>query len=108
VIAKGITGLMSLKLDGIDKVDGRMLSSYRLPFAELAMLWLGYQPRANADSMVLMAEDHNMKTANALKIQCSIRRKMAFKRYRDRRRWWLMNHIIPQFQAAVRGHQQVH
>jgi hypothetical protein len=34
------------------------------------------------------------------------RKKLAYRRYWDRRRWWLMAVVMPRFQAHVRGHLQ--
>ena len=33
-----------------------------------------------------------------------IRKKIAFRKYRIRRLWWLVNKIFPLFQAQVRGY----
>ena len=44
-----------------------------------------------------------LQTVNVLKIQCALRRKFAYKRYWVRRRLWLIDCVLPKFQAHVRG-----
>jgi hypothetical protein len=104
-----VTGLTTLKLDGVDRVDPRSLAGYvgRLRFADLAMLWVGFQPKPRADSMIIAAEERNCRSQAALVVQCVVRRRRAYQAYREKRRWWLMATVLPRFQAIVRGYLQV-
>ena len=107
VLAKGVTGLTTLKLNGNgDRIDARFLGSFNLEFAVLALHWLGFQPRENAYQNIAGAELKQERMANALVIQCMWRRKLAYRKYWERRRWWLMRVVVTRFQANVRGHLQ--
>ena len=53
-----------------------------------------------------MAEEKQHRTYNTIIIQCLFRRKLAYRRYWEKRRHWLMRVIMPRFQAFVRGKLQ--
>lgn len=74
-----------------------------LEFTELATDWFGYKPKKGFHDLIKYRENFKLHTACALKIQCMIRKKIAYRKYRVRRLWWLVNKIIPLFQAQVRG-----
>ena len=64
------------------------------------------QPRTNAYQAIQGAETKQLQKGSAILIQCMFRKKLAYRRYWDRRRWWLLSVVIVQFQAHVRGHLQ--
>lgn len=74
-----------------------------LEFAELATDWFGYKPKKGFHDLIKYRENFKLHTVCSLKIQCMIRKKIAYRKYRVRRLWWLVNKIIPLFQAQVRG-----
>eukprot|EP00606_Chrysophyceae_sp_TOSAG23-5_P001109 GSChrysophyteH2.ASY1.ANO1.526.1 assembled CDS len=109
-LARGITGLTTLKLDHCPKVTIKTLISFvgdtaadPLEFCEMANKWLGFQPKANVAGLIVAREIFRLHTAASLKLQCAVRKKFAFKRYAIRRRWWLMTKVIPRIQARTRG-----
>jgi len=105
-IVDHVTGLSTLKLDGNAAVTARCITKHvgpKLEFAELAQDWLGYQPKKDHQQLILHREDFKKRTANAIKIQCAMRKKKAYKAYRDRRRVWLVSVVIPKAQARIRG-----
>ena len=109
-VARGITGLTSLKLDHCPRIDPKTLIGYvgagvehPLEFCEMANKWLGFQPRANVAALIVAREIFRLHTKSTLKLQCAIRRKFAYKRYRIRRKWWLMTKVLPLIQARIRG-----
>lgn len=75
----------------------------QLEFAELATEWFGYKPKKGFDELIKGREQFRLHTKMALRIQGLIRTKIAYRRYRVRRLWWLVNKILPLFQARVRG-----
>jgi hypothetical protein len=56
--------------------------------------------------MISTEEILQEKTFNVLLIQCAIRRKFAYKKYFKVRRLGLITHVLPVFQAHVRGYLQ--
>ena len=107
VLTRGVTGLTTLKLNGNgDRVDVRFLGAYNLEFAVLALHWLGFQPRENAYQSIEGAETRQLQEGSAVLMQCLFRKKLAYRRYWARRRWWLLAVVMPRFQAHVRGHLQ--
>eukprot|EP01041_Mallomonas_annulata_P002654 gene2654-5210_t len=125
LVAENVTGLTTLKLDGNSHVTTRTVTKYLghvvggagseqgsgsgqgpcfpLRFAELARDWLGYQPRLHHEEMIAATELHRSRMEAALTIQCALRRKFAYNKYRFHRRMWLVNDVIPRVQARVRG-----
>jgi hypothetical protein len=109
-IARGITGLTTLKLDHCPKVTIKTLISFvgdtaaqPLEFCEMANKWLGFQPKANVAGLIVAREIFRLHTKSALLLQCLVRRKFAYKRYKIRRKWFLMTKVIPRIQARSRG-----
>jgi len=80
--------------------------AYNLEFAVLALHWLGFQPRENAYQNIDSAEEKQERTYNTVIIQCLFRRKLAYRKYWEKRRHWLMRVTMPRFQAFVRGKLQ--
>lgn len=108
-LAQNVSGLTSLKLDGNDRVTMKAIYSHvgkTLEFADLAKRWLGYQPKENSSQLIAAREIFRLHTKHTLRLQCAIRRKFAYNRYRERRRWWLIIHVIPRAQALVRRYLQ--
>ena len=108
-IAKGISGLTTLKLDGNQKITTRAVMHYgagesRLPFADVSQDWFGYCPKANAAKLILESERNRADTGSAVVIQCLIRRRIAWNVYKEKRRWWVIQHTIPRAQACYRGY----
>lgn len=104
-LAKGISALSTLKLDGNERVTMKAIYSHvgkTLEFADLAMNWLGYQPKAGFAELIAYREKHRYETAKAITIQSIIRRKFAFKKWKEKKRWWLISYCIPRVQALVR------
>ena len=110
--ARSISGLTTLKLDGNPAITMNALYSHigsgegSLEFVDLAQKWLGYQPKSNSSELMGARRLFRLQTASALLIQCGIRRKAAYKKWRERRRWWLMNVVIPRLQAYIRMRQR--
>jgi hypothetical protein len=107
-LVSGISGLTTLKLDGNQKISSRTLIAYssgpqRLEFANISQQWFGFEPKKDAENLILLKERNRVLTAMALKIQCMIRRKIAYRVYREKRRIWIVNRAIPKFQALYRG-----
>jgi len=104
-VVKKVTSLTTLKLDGNRNVTMKGLYVHlpSLEFCDMANKWLGYQPKKGSSDLIVARQIFRMRDAAALKVQCALRRKFAFKRWRNRRRWWLLNKTIPKFQAAARG-----
>ena len=109
-LAKKISALTTLKLDGDDKVTMKDIYIHvgkTLEFADMATRWLGYQPKEGSGQLIAIREKFRLETAKALLIQCMVRRKFAYTIWREKRRWWLLNKIIPKFQAGFRRRQQL-
>ncbi len=109
-VARGITGLTTLKLDNCHRINTKTLIGYvgaavaePLEFCDMANKWLGFQPKPNVAGLIVAREIFRLHSKNAIKIQCLVRRKFAYKRYAVRRKWYLMTKIIPRIQARIRG-----
>eukprot|EP01042_Synura_sphagnicola_P003285 gene3285-4066_t len=108
-IAEQVTGLTTLKLDGNRQVSTKAIARYlgpTLEFAELAKDWLGYQPRADSLLLIQLREEFRERTRAATRMQCMVRTKIAYNVYRERRRRWLVQFVIPKAQARMRGYLQ--
>ncbi len=108
-IAHGVSGLTSLKLEGNQKITTRTVVHYgsgpdKLMFADVSPAYFGYQPKENAELLIVKAEEDRADAGSALIIQMLIRRRIAWKVYKERRRWWLITHTIPRAQACYRGY----
>ncbi len=108
-VARTVTNLTTLKLNGTTATT-RALVQYvgsqveePLEFCQMANKWLGFQPKGDVAGLIAAREIFKVHTRSALLIQCALRRKFAYKRYRIRRRWWLMTTIMPKAQAHIRG-----
>ena len=107
--AQKITALTTLRLDGNSAVTNKTLMSYigpRLEFAEMASQWIGYRPKPNAEKLIGNRQLSRTQTAKSIIIQCMFRKKKAYMIYRVKRRWWLLNKVIPRTQACWRGYIQ--
>lgn len=105
-LARNLSCLTSLKLDGNQRVSTRAIISHvgvELEFVEMATQWLGYQPKQNVETLIQYKEEHVYKTKQALLIQAALRRKFATRIYWERYRGRLLSVVIPLFQARVRG-----
>jgi hypothetical protein len=105
-LARNLTCLTSLKLDGNKRVSTRAIISHvgvELDFVEMATQWLGYQPKPAVETLIAKKEEHVMQTKQAIMIQAALRRKFASRIYWERYRSRLLNVVIPLFQARVRG-----
>jgi len=109
-IAKGLTGLSTLKLDQCPKVNPKTLIGYvgaaveePLEFCEMANKWLGFQPKPNVAGLIVAREIFRLHNKSSIVLQCLVRRKFAYTRYRIKRKWWLMTKIVPRIQARIRG-----
>jgi F-box/leucine-rich repeat protein 2/20 len=105
-LARNLSCLTSLKLDGNPHISSRALIAHagvELEFVEMAMQWLGYQPKNNVETLIQKKEVHVYQTKQALLIQSALRRKFANRIYWERYRSRLLSVVIPLFQAHVRG-----
>lgn len=104
-VVKKVTSLTTLKLDGNRGVTMKGLYVHlpSLEFCDMANKWFGYQPKKGSADLIFARQVFRMRDAASLKVQCALRRKFAYKRYKNRRRWWLINITIPKFQAVMRG-----
>lgn len=105
-LARKVTSLCTLKLDGCPRVTVQALVSHvgpELEFCVMADRWLGYQPKGDVEALIRARELFVLNTKMALRIQCALRRKFAYRRYWDKRRWHLVYRVIPKFQAHLRG-----
>mmetsp|Transcript_24822 Transcript_24822/g.41360 ORF Transcript_24822/g.41360 Transcript_24822/m.41360 type:complete len:948 (+) Transcript_24822:195-3038(+) len=110
-MAKSMSCLTSLKLDGNPKITTRAIISHigvELEFVEMATQWLGYQPRQQVENLIQQREQHVLRTKQAVMIQSALRRKFASRIFWERYRSRLIDVVIPIFQAHVRGRQQRH
>jgi hypothetical protein len=109
--AREVTGLTTLKLNQSNKITMNAIYSHLglkkneipLEFAILATQWVGYQPKVGAMDLKLTKALNNLKLKNSIKIQSALRRKFAYTIYWEKRRWWLLNRMLPKFQAQIRG-----
>ena len=105
-LARKVSSLCTLRLDGCPRITVQALVSHigpELEFCVMADRWLGYQPKGNVEGLIREREIFVLNTRMALKIQCALRRKFAWRRYWDRRRWHLVTRVVPKFQARLRG-----
>jgi F-box/leucine-rich repeat protein 2/20 len=108
-IAQGVSGLTKLRLDGCRKVSTRVLMSYigtQLEFCEMSPTYVGYRPRDGCEDLIAQREQFRLDFVACVKIQCTMRRKKAYKIYKEKRRWWLINKVIPRAQAVYRGFKE--
>jgi hypothetical protein len=107
-LTSDVTSLTTLKLDGNDRIDTKtvaMVGAKGLEFAQLASEWFGFRPKNNAAGLIIAKETWRFETMHALKIQCAIRRKLAWAVYREKRRMWIVARAIPKYQALYRGYK---
>ena len=106
-LARKVTSLCTLKLDGCHRVTVPALISHvgptGLEFCVMAEKWLGYQPKGDVNMLIAAKEKFVRDTRAALSIQNALRRKFAYRRYWVKRRWFLVHQVIPRFQARLRG-----
>lgn len=108
-LAMGVTAISTLKLNSNDKISMAALISHigeKLPFANLAKNWVGYEPKLDYVEFIKRAELRQLHTEKAVLIQSWVRRKLA---YNVTNRLRVLNHLdrcIPRAQALVRGYQQ--
>lgn len=104
-LSRHITSLTSLNLTENRRVSTRALIQYQpsFEFVNMATAWLGYQPKPFAEKLIQDREHLRFITAMALRIQCFLRCSFARKKFREKKRWWLIHTMIPRFQAIVRG-----
>ena len=107
-LARKVSSLCTLKLDGCPRVTVEALISHvggdnALEFCVMAEKWLGYQPKGNVNKLIAAREKFRQDTRAALKIQCALRRKFAYSRWRVKRAWYLMTKVLPRWQAHLRG-----
>ena len=107
-IARKVTSLCTLKLDGCPRITVPALISHiggtdGLEFCVMADRWLGYQPKGDVTALIAAKEKFVRDTKATLAIQCALRRKFAYRRYWIKRRWFLVHKVIPRFQARLRG-----
>ena len=108
-LTSDVSSLTTLKLDGNDRIDTKtvaMIGAKGLEFAQLANEWFGFRPKNNAAGLIVAKERWRWETANALKIQCAVRRKLAWTVYKERRRIWIVARAIPKYQALYRGYKE--
>ena len=108
-VAQGVSGLTMLRLDGNRKVGVRTLMSYigtKLEFCEMSPTYVGYRPKDGCEDLIQQREQYRLDLAACVKIQVMFRRKKAYMIYREKRRWWLINCVIPRAQACYRGFKQ--
>jgi hypothetical protein len=121
-LARKVTGLTTLKLDGIPRITARALISHTstssaafisagknsangvVEFADMAKQWVGYQPKPGFEKLMELKVEMKKKNACAQIIQCAIRRKFAYKIFKIRRKAWLIAHFVPKIQAAIRAY----
>ena len=105
-LARTLSCLTSLKLDGNPHISSRALIAHagvELEFVDMAVQWLGYQPKQAVETLITQKEEHVLQTKQALLIQSALRRKFANRIYWERYRSRLLNVVLPLFQARVRG-----
>ena len=108
-LAQGVTGLTMLRLDGNRKVTTRALMGYigkELEFCEMSPTYVGYRPKEGSDGLIAAREQYRLDLVACMKIQCLLRKKKAYIIYKEKRRWWLINRVIPRAQACYRGYKQ--
>lgn len=108
-IALGVTAISTLKLNSNDKISMAALIGHigeKLPFANLAKNWVGYEPKPDYLDFIRNAELHHLQSSKAVLIQSVVRRKIAYTITSEKRRFWLIDRHIPRAQALVRGYQQ--
>jgi F-box/leucine-rich repeat protein 2/20 len=109
VLARGLSALTGLRLDGNRYVSTKALMSHigtHLEFCEMSPTYVGYRPREKSEDLIVGREKFKRATAAALKIQCMIRRKQAYYVWHVKWRWWAINKTIPRAQARWRGFKQ--
>mmetsp|Transcript_15428 Transcript_15428/g.23272 ORF Transcript_15428/g.23272 Transcript_15428/m.23272 type:complete len:1050 (+) Transcript_15428:143-3292(+) len=109
-IARGVTGLTSLKLDGNQKITSRAVVSYgsgeqKLEFANVSRKWFGFEPKQGASNLIVESEERRFHSAMAIKIQCMVRSRIAWNVYKEKRRMWIVDKAIPKYQALYRGYK---
>ena len=105
-LARTLSCLTSLKLDGNPAISSRALIAHagvELEFVDMAVQWLGYQPKQAVEKLITQKEQHVHQTKQALLIQSALRRKFANRIYWERYRSRLLTVVLPLFQARVRG-----
>lgn len=105
-LARKVTSLCTLKLDGCHRVSVQALISHigpELEFCDMANKWLGYQPKGDVGTLIEAREVFRRNSKAALVIQCALRRKFAYRRYRVKRQWYLVHRVLPKWQAHLRG-----
>ena len=108
-LAQGVSGLTALKLDGNKYITTKTLMSYigsALEFCEMSPTYVGYRPKDNCESLILEKEKFVRDTNAVIILQGLFRRKKAYWKWRELRRWWLINKVIPRAQACYRGYKQ--
>lgn len=107
-LTSGVTSLTTLKLDGNPRIETKtvaMLGAKGLEFAQLATEWFGFRPKNNAAGLIIAKERWRFESIQALKIQSAMRRKMAWAKYKERRRLWIVARAVPKYQALFRGYK---
>lgn len=109
-LACTVSGLYSLKLDGDPKVSVQALLSHigtNVKFASMAKHWLGYEPKSlHVETLIVQHQQDALHVSAVRIIQSVVRRKIAYRVYRERKRWWLLNIVLPKAQACYRGYIQ--
>jgi hypothetical protein len=75
----------------------------KLEFANISQQWFGYEPKKDANKLIVAKELLRIQTGHVIKIQCLIRQHQAYQRYLERWRQWIVNKTIPRVQALFRG-----
>ena len=86
-LAKNVSCLTTLKLDGNHKVTTRALIMHigvEFDFVEMAVQWLGYQSKHKVEDLIRAKEIFVLQTKQALLIQSALRRKFAKRIYWER------------------------
>jgi hypothetical protein len=75
-----------------------------LEFADISSEWKGFQPKFNAEELIMKKEAVQHKDYQARLIQNIIRRKFAYKKFKAIRDIYLINKAVPKFQALYRSY----